>query len=111
MGDGGIAFVIVVVVLVLVLGDALAWTNADVQRRCALYRFAPATMAYGRSYFGGGDDNDDYDYDGTTTTRRRGRLGFGVVAMGRDVCMCLLGGGVWGGFRQQPSTTIIHCRS
>ena len=30
---------------------ALGWTNADTQRRCALYRFAPATMSYGRSYF------------------------------------------------------------
>jgi len=33
---------------------AMAW-NGPVQRRYALYRFAPATMAYGRSYFGGGD--------------------------------------------------------
>mmetsp|Transcript_13089 Transcript_13089/g.26610 ORF Transcript_13089/g.26610 Transcript_13089/m.26610 type:complete len:314 (-) Transcript_13089:634-1575(-) len=31
---------------------AMGW-NSDVQRRCALYRFAPATMAYGRSYFQG----------------------------------------------------------
>jgi len=30
---------------------AMGWTS-DVQRRCALYRFAPATMSYGRSYFG-----------------------------------------------------------
>jgi hypothetical protein len=29
---------------------AMGWTS-DTQRRCALYRFAPATMAYGRSYF------------------------------------------------------------
>ena len=29
---------------------AMGW-NSDTQRRCALYRFAPATMAYGRSYF------------------------------------------------------------
>lgn len=29
---------------------ALAW-NADRQRRICLYRFAPANMAYGRSYF------------------------------------------------------------
>jgi hypothetical protein len=36
---------------------AMGW-NADIQRRCALYRFAPATMAYGRSYFhGDGSDN------------------------------------------------------
>ena len=33
---------------------ARAW-RPDVQRRTALYRFAPATCAYGRSYFGGGD--------------------------------------------------------
>merc|ERR1712176_48907 len=31
---------------------AKSW-KSDTQRRCALYRFAPATMAYGRSYFGG----------------------------------------------------------
>jgi len=29
---------------------AMGWTS-DIQRRCALYRFAPATVAYGRSYF------------------------------------------------------------
>ena len=29
---------------------AMGWTS-DVQRRCALYRFAPATCGYGRSYF------------------------------------------------------------
>ena len=31
---------------------AMAWTSAT-QRRCALCRFAPATMSYGRSYFRG----------------------------------------------------------
>lgn len=31
---------------------AMGW-NSDVQRRCALYRFAPAAMGYGRSYFRG----------------------------------------------------------
>ncbi|KAL9191119.1 hypothetical protein ACHAXT_000825 [Thalassiosira profunda] len=31
---------------------AMGW-NSDTQRRCALYRFAPATMGYGRSYFSG----------------------------------------------------------
>lgn len=31
---------------------AMGWTS-DTQRRCALYRFAPATMSYGRSYFQG----------------------------------------------------------
>lgn len=30
---------------------AMGWMS-DTQRRCALYRFAPATMSYGRSYFG-----------------------------------------------------------
>ena len=29
---------------------AMGW-NSDIQRRCALYRFAPATCGYGRSYF------------------------------------------------------------
>ncbi|KAL7449400.1 hypothetical protein ACHAWC_001460 [Mediolabrus comicus] len=29
---------------------AMGW-NSDTQRRCALYRFAPATCGYGRSYF------------------------------------------------------------
>lgn len=35
---------------------AMGW-QSDQQRRCALYRFAPATQGYGRSYFqaGGGD--------------------------------------------------------
>ena len=32
----------------------MAWNVIDMQRRCALYRFAPATMGYGWSYFGGG---------------------------------------------------------
>eukprot|EP00571_Detonula_confervacea_P009493 CAMPEP_0172313944 /NCGR_PEP_ID=MMETSP1058-20130122/21312_1 /TAXON_ID=83371 /ORGANISM="Detonula confervacea, Strain CCMP 353" /LENGTH=331 /DNA_ID=CAMNT_0013027685 /DNA_START=391 /DNA_END=1386 /DNA_ORIENTATION=- len=38
---------------------AMGWTS-QTQRRCALYRFAPATVAYGRSYFQGnsGDDNN-----------------------------------------------------
>jgi hypothetical protein len=31
---------------------ALPWTCQERQRRACLYRFAPATMAYGRSYFG-----------------------------------------------------------
>lgn len=31
---------------------AMAWTPKDRQRRACLYRFAPATMSYGRSYFG-----------------------------------------------------------
>ena len=31
---------------------AMAWTPKDRQRRCALYRFTPATYVYGRSYFG-----------------------------------------------------------
>ncbi|KAL7549493.1 hypothetical protein ACHAWF_012756 [Thalassiosira exigua] len=31
---------------------AMGW-NSSTQRRCALYRFAPATMGYGRSYFRG----------------------------------------------------------
>jgi hypothetical protein len=37
---------------------AMGWTS-ETQRRCALYRFAPATLAYGRSYFQGdaGGDN------------------------------------------------------
>jgi hypothetical protein len=31
---------------------AMAWNDENAQRRCALYRFALAMMAYGRSYFG-----------------------------------------------------------
>ena len=31
---------------------ALPWTPVDRPRRVCLYRFAPATHAYGRSYFG-----------------------------------------------------------
>lgn len=36
---------------------AMGWTS-EVQRRCALYRFAPATVSYGRSYFSGDGDTD-----------------------------------------------------
>ena len=43
---------------------AMGWTS-DTQRRCALYRFAPATMSYGRSYFQG--DNGGAENGGTTT--------------------------------------------
>jgi len=54
---------------------AMPWTS-DAQRRCALYRFAPATMAYGRSYFRG--DGEDADatlwpakfYDGLNDAQR-----------------------------------------
>ena len=48
----------------------MAWNVIDMQRRCALYRFAPATMAYGRSYFGGGrgGKNDDDDDGNASTT-------------------------------------------
>lgn len=39
---------------------ALPWTPQDRQRRICLYRFAPATNAYGRSYFGSHTlENDD----------------------------------------------------
>jgi ectoine hydroxylase-related dioxygenase (phytanoyl-CoA dioxygenase family) len=31
---------------------AMAWTPEDRERRACLYRFSPATVAYGRSYFG-----------------------------------------------------------
>ena len=65
---------------------ALAWTNAYVQRRCALYRFAPATMAYGRSYLGGGGGgDDDDDYDGTTTTRWPSKFYIGLNEAQRAV--------------------------
>ena len=35
---------------------AMAWTPKDRQRRTCLYRFAPATHSYGRSYFGHGGE-------------------------------------------------------
>jgi ectoine hydroxylase-related dioxygenase (phytanoyl-CoA dioxygenase family) len=35
---------------------AMAWTPENKQRRVCLYRFAPATNTYGRSYFGNEDD-------------------------------------------------------
>lgn len=46
---------------------AMPWRNADIQRRIALYRFAPANHAYGRGYLshpdqtlhGGCDDLTD----------------------------------------------------
>jgi ectoine hydroxylase-related dioxygenase (phytanoyl-CoA dioxygenase family) len=37
---------------------AMPWTPNDRPRRVCLYRFAPATSAYGRSYFHRGDDDD-----------------------------------------------------
>lgn len=40
---------------------AMAWTPANRQRRACLYRFAPATMAYGRSYFGHHANSNDND--------------------------------------------------
>jgi hypothetical protein len=42
---------------------ALPWTPQNRQRRICLYRFAPATNAYGRSYFGshGSLDNNNND--------------------------------------------------
>jgi ectoine hydroxylase-related dioxygenase (phytanoyl-CoA dioxygenase family) len=46
---------------------ALPWTPADRQRRVCLYRFAPATNVYGRSYFG---------HEGSTATPD-GRLSMG----------------------------------
>lgn len=50
---------------------AMAWTN-DKQRRSCLYRFAPATNVYGRSYFGhegGGWPLAIYDDDLTDAQR------------------------------------------
>jgi Phytanoyl-CoA dioxygenase (PhyH) len=46
---------------------AMAWTPPNRQRRACLYRFAPATMAYGRSYFAEASSNGEDR--GTTTTR------------------------------------------
>ena len=39
---------------------AMGW-QSDIQRRCALYRFAPATCGYGRSYFSADTGVDDAD--------------------------------------------------
>jgi len=44
---------------------AMGWTS-DTQRRCALYRFAPATMSYGRSYFQR-TENADGSVENSTT--------------------------------------------
>jgi ectoine hydroxylase-related dioxygenase (phytanoyl-CoA dioxygenase family) len=51
---------------------ARAWTVRDRQRRSCLYRFAPATSAYGRSYFGheGGGGWPERMYDGLTEAQR-----------------------------------------
>jgi hypothetical protein len=38
---------------------AMPWTPKDRPRRVCLYRFAPATNAYGRSYFHRSDNDDD----------------------------------------------------
>jgi ectoine hydroxylase-related dioxygenase (phytanoyl-CoA dioxygenase family) len=43
---------------------ALPWTCQERQRRACLYRFAPATMAYGRSYFGHTHDENSNTGDG-----------------------------------------------
>ena len=50
---------------------ALPWTPANRQRRACLYRFAPATHAYGRSYFGCNDE-DDNDPNHSDNDRRHG---------------------------------------
>lgn len=51
---------------------ALPWTSASRQRRVCLYRFAPATNAYGRSYFGHGEGNGwpEKIYDDLTDAQR-----------------------------------------
>ena len=50
---------------------ALPWTCKDRQRRACLYRFAPATMSYGRSYFGHeGGGWPDAMYNGLTEAER-----------------------------------------
>lgn len=54
---------------------ALPWTPADRQRRICLYRFAPATHSYGRSYFGHHDDDTTVGwpaamYEGLTDAQR-----------------------------------------
>jgi Phytanoyl-CoA dioxygenase (PhyH) len=50
---------------------AMAWTPANRQRRACLYRFAPATMAYGRSYFATSETNGERGGSTTTTTTTR----------------------------------------
>ena len=52
---------------------AMAWTPKDRQRRTCLYRFAPATHAYGRSYFGHGSGGTGWPekmYEGLTPAER-----------------------------------------
>ena len=55
---------------------ALPWTNPERQRRACLYRFAPATMSYGRSYFGHKGSNGNGNgwptkmYEGLTEAER-----------------------------------------
>lgn len=50
---------------------ALPWMCKDRQRRACLYRFAPATMSYGRSYFGhDGGGWPDAMYEGLTEAER-----------------------------------------
>lgn len=53
---------------------AMSWNNADYQRRVCLYRFAPATNGYGRSYFSGGGDTQqgwpEKMYDDMTDAQR-----------------------------------------
>jgi Phytanoyl-CoA dioxygenase (PhyH) len=53
---------------------ALPWTNTVQQRRACLYRFAPATMSYGRSYFGHPRtvSNDDNTGSGITESSCNG---------------------------------------
>jgi ectoine hydroxylase-related dioxygenase (phytanoyl-CoA dioxygenase family) len=48
---------------------AMPWTSSTKQRRVCLYRFAPATNAYGRSYFGADNNNNN---EGTSTAGTRG---------------------------------------
>jgi len=52
---------------------AKAWTVKDRPRRSCLYRFAPATNSYGRSYFGHGESGGGWPkavYDDLTDAQR-----------------------------------------
>ena len=49
---------------------AAAWTPVDRPRRCCLFRFAPATCAYGRSYFGHDKGWPSAMYDNLTAAQR-----------------------------------------
>mmetsp|Transcript_27868 Transcript_27868/g.54879 ORF Transcript_27868/g.54879 Transcript_27868/m.54879 type:complete len:365 (+) Transcript_27868:61-1155(+) len=53
----------------------MPWKNAEMQRRCALFRFAPSILSYGRAYFSG---DSNFGMSESKTSDREDFLPFGI---------------------------------